>query len=135
MTLSTFKKARPNLTSGPGWLFNGWKGRKMGDDHIGVKINGVLYVKLEDARRLREGWDKADERIEAQAAEITRLRAEVATAQRDGIKKAAKIAAECYRQNGLLSKRGFPERYRAGLAAGAQAIVAAILAAAGEGKP
>lgn len=35
----------------------------MSDDHIGVKVNGVLYVKLEDARKLREGWDKADERI------------------------------------------------------------------------
>lgn len=48
----------------------------MSDDHIGIKVNGVLYVKLDDARKLREGWDKADERIEAQAAEITRLRAE-----------------------------------------------------------
>lgn len=35
----------------------------MSDDHIGVKINCVLYVRLEDARKLREGWDKADERI------------------------------------------------------------------------
>jgi hypothetical protein len=31
--------------------------------YIGVKVNGILYVKLEDARKLREGWDKADERI------------------------------------------------------------------------
>ena len=36
----------------------------MSDDHIGVKVNGVLYVKLEDARKLREGWDKADKHIE-----------------------------------------------------------------------
>lgn len=35
----------------------------MSDDHIGVKVNGVIYVKLEDARKLREGWDKADDRI------------------------------------------------------------------------
>ena len=49
----------------------------MSDDHIGVKVNGVLYVKLEDARKLRQGWDKADERIDKQAAEITRLRAKV----------------------------------------------------------
>lgn len=35
----------------------------MSDDHFGVKVNGVLYVRLEDARKLREGWDKADERI------------------------------------------------------------------------
>lgn len=50
----------------------------MSDDHIGVKVNGVLYVKLEDARKLREGWDKADERIEAQAAEIAALQKRVA---------------------------------------------------------
>ena len=50
----------------------------MSDDHIGVKVNGVLYVKLEDARKLREGWDKADERIEAQAAEMAALQARVA---------------------------------------------------------
>jgi hypothetical protein len=56
----------------------------MSDDHIGVKVNGVLYVKLEDARKLREGWDKADERIDKQAAEITRLRAALATARREG---------------------------------------------------
>ena len=36
----------------------------MSDDHIGVKVNGVLYVKLEDARKLREGWDEADKHIE-----------------------------------------------------------------------
>ena len=65
-------------------------------------------------------------------AEITRLRAELATARRDGMEEAAQIAEECYRQNGPLSQRGFPERYREGLAAGAQAIAAAIRAAAGE---
>jgi hypothetical protein len=32
----------------------------MSEDHIGVQINGVLYVKFEDAKKLREGWDKAD---------------------------------------------------------------------------
>jgi hypothetical protein len=144
MTLSTFKKARPNLTSGPGWLFNGWKGRKMGDDHIGVKINGVLYVKLEDARRLREGWDKADERIEAQAAEITRLRAELATARREGMEEAAKIAeGEVY----LERYRTWPwwKSYGTGNRSGnraaesdvvihCDAIAAAIRAAAGEMK-
>lgn len=40
----------------------------MSKDHIGVAINGVLYVKFEDAKKLREGWDKAD-------AEIEKLRA------------------------------------------------------------
>jgi hypothetical protein len=83
------------------------------------------------ARRAKE----KDTQIEAQAAEITRLRAELAAARREGMKEAAKIAEECYRQNGLLSQRGFPERYRAGLAAGAQAIAAAIHAAAKKVKP
>ena len=50
------------------------------------------------------------------------------------MEEAAKIAEECYSQNGPLSKRGFPERYRAGLAAGAQAIAAAIRAALEGGK-
>ena len=59
----------------------------------------------------------------------------VHAARREGMEEAAKIAEECYRQNGPLSQRGFPERYRAGLAAGAQAIAAAIRAAAEEVKP
>jgi hypothetical protein len=42
----------------------------MSEDHIAVAINGVLYVKFEDAKKLREGWDKAD-------AEIEKLRAAV----------------------------------------------------------
>ena len=78
----------------------------MGDDHIGVKINGVLYVKLEDARRLREGWDKADERIEAQAAEITRLRAELATARREGMEEAAQRLDELHKNHGYNSRTG-----------------------------
>jgi hypothetical protein len=41
----------------------------MSEDHIAVAINGVLYVKFEDAKKLREGWDKTD-------AEIEKLRAE-----------------------------------------------------------
>ena len=36
----------------------------MSEDHIGVQINGVLYVKFEDAKKLREGWDEADAEIE-----------------------------------------------------------------------
>ena len=82
------------------------------------------------ARRVKE----KDKQIETQAAEIARLRAELAAARRDGMEEAAQIAEECYRQNGPLSQRGFPERYRAGLAAGAQVIAAAIRAAAGEVK-
>ena len=45
----------------------------MSDDHIGVKVNGVLYVKLEDDRKLREGWDKADARIETLEAALRGL--------------------------------------------------------------
>jgi len=36
----------------------------MSEDHIGVQINGVLYVKFEAAKKLREGWDEADAKIE-----------------------------------------------------------------------
>jgi hypothetical protein len=42
----------------------------MSEDHIGVQINGVLYVKFEDAKKLREGWDKADDEIEKLRAAI-----------------------------------------------------------------
>lgn len=45
----------------------------MSDDHFGVKVNGVLYVRLEDARKLREGWDKADERIAELEAALWRI--------------------------------------------------------------
>lgn len=105
----------------------------MGDDHIGVKINGVLYVKLEDARRLREGWDKADERIEAQAAEITRLRAELATARREGMEEAAQIATEfeiVAHLHGPWSD--VPDECAV---QASREIAAAIRAAAKEGKP
>jgi predicted translin family RNA/ssDNA-binding protein len=46
----------------------------MSEDHIAVAINGVLYVKFEDAKKLREGWDKAD-------AEIEKLREALRTAK------------------------------------------------------
>jgi hypothetical protein len=42
--------------------------------YIGVKVNGILYVKLDDARRLREGWDKADERIAELEAALALLK-------------------------------------------------------------
>jgi len=58
----------------------------MSKDHIGVAINGVLYVKFEDAKKLREGWDKAD-------AEIEKLRAALQTARRDALKEAAQMAS------------------------------------------
>lgn len=46
--------------------------------------------------------------------------------------RCAGIADKCAHQNGPLSSRGFDERYRAGLEAGAQAIAAAIRAGKGE---
>ena len=61
----------------------------MSEDHIGVQINGVLYVKFEDAKKLREGWDKAD-------AEIEKLRAALQTARRDALEEAARVAEERY---------------------------------------
>lgn len=55
----------------------------MSEDHIGVQINGVLYVKFEDAKKLREGWDKAD-------AEIEKLRVTLQTTRRDALEEAAR---------------------------------------------
>jgi hypothetical protein len=46
----------------------------MSEDHIGVQINGVLYVKFEDAKKLREGWDKADAEIEKLRAALREIR-------------------------------------------------------------
>ncbi len=44
------------------------------------------------------------------------------------MKAAGEVARTCERQNGPLSKRGFPEDYRRGLESAGQAIAAAILA-------
>jgi len=55
----------------------------MSEDHIGVQINGVLYVKFEDAKKLREGWDKADaenEKLRAKADSIYSERNRLAVA-------------------------------------------------------
>jgi hypothetical protein len=46
----------------------------MSEDHIAVAINGVLYVKFEDAKKLREGWDKADAEIEKLLAALREIR-------------------------------------------------------------
>jgi hypothetical protein len=59
----------------------------MSEEHIGVQINGVLYVKLDDAKKLREGWDKAD-------AEIEKLRAALKTARRDALEEAEQAVAK-----------------------------------------
>ena len=45
----------------------------MSEDRIGVQINGVLYVKFEDAKKLREGWDKADREIEKLRAALSEM--------------------------------------------------------------
>jgi hypothetical protein len=53
------------------------------DDHIAVKISGVLYVKLEEAKKLRAELDRiARERDEARA-EIERLRGALQTIAAD----------------------------------------------------
>jgi hypothetical protein len=41
--------------------------KRMSEDHLAVKINGILYVKLEDAQKLRDALDKTE-------AENARLR-------------------------------------------------------------
>ena len=41
--------------------------------HVGVVVNGIVYVKLEDARKLREGWDEADKRIAELEKELLRM--------------------------------------------------------------
>ena len=118
----------------------------MNDDHIGVKVNGVLYVRLEDARRLREGWDKADEHIKAQAAEITRLRADLAAARREGMEEAARALIEKYQS--MVIRPNTPEAWRLSILQDLRAMAgekpnvitaadidaAAIRAAAGEDK-
>jgi hypothetical protein len=72
--------------------------------------------------------------IEAQAAEITRLRAELATARREGMEEAAKIAADfetvAYQHGNLPAND--PHECAAQTA---REIAASIRAAAGEGKP
>jgi hypothetical protein len=64
----------------------------MSEDHIGVQINGVLYVKFEDAKKLREGWDEAD-------AEIEKLREALQTARRDALEEAARCVLIYFNNN------------------------------------
>lgn len=61
----------------------------MSEGHIGVAINGVLYVKFKDAKKLRKGWDKAD-------AEVEKLRAALKQARRNALEEAALVAEERY---------------------------------------
>ena len=39
----------------------------------GISVGGELFVRLSDAAKLREGWDKADERIEELHTEVRTL--------------------------------------------------------------
>jgi len=59
----------------------------MSEDHIGAQINGVLYVKFDDAKKLREALDKAN-------AEIKYLRAALKTARRDALEEAEIAVSE-----------------------------------------
>ena len=82
---------------------------------------------------------EAADHIEAQAAEITRLRAEIATARREGMEEAAQIAESEPELPGLMpaefEKHSRETLARAACIATKRGIVAAIRAAAKEGKP
>ena len=85
-----------------------------------------------------------DSRLVEQEAEITRLRAELATARRKGMEEAAKIAAGSYPDESRYDPRSplygmdlNPDRseFGRGKEAGRKEAAAAILAAAKEVKP
>jgi hypothetical protein len=59
----------------------------MSEDHIGIQVDGILYVKFDDAKKLREALDKAD-------AEIKKLRAALKTARRDALEEAEIAVSE-----------------------------------------
>ena len=113
----------------------------MSDDLVARLMAVPVYDDIKEAADL---IDSQQDRIEAQAAEIIRLRAELATARRDGMEEAAKIAeGEVY----LERYRTWPwwKSYGTGNRSGnraaesdvvvhCDAIAAAIRAAAGEGK-
>jgi len=69
--------------------------------------------------------------------EIARLQAALASSEEARraeraavVRECAEIAYQCQRQNGPLAKKGFEEKYRAGLEAAGQAIASGILALA-----
>ena len=95
-----------------------------------------LVMRLRTSAVIDDVHDAAD-LIEAQAAEITRLRAALTTARREGMEQAAKIADSCAadwaksaKGKYINSKWDFQSRSEAG-----EEIAAAIRAAAKEGKP
>jgi hypothetical protein len=88
--------------------------------HHAITHNGETYIKLADAS-VTFGLYRKD--IAAKDAEIRRLRAELATARREGMEEAAQIADE-------YAQKTWREWEEAG-----EDIAAAIRAAAGEVKP
>jgi hypothetical protein len=100
--------------------------KTMNEDHIGVKINGVLYVKFEDAKKLREGWDKAD-------AEIEKLRKVLQTARRDALDEAARRLEELHRQHKYNPKTGDGSEHDTGYYRALAEGAAYIRALKGEG--
>jgi hypothetical protein len=80
-----------------------------------------------------EHLGKAADLLKAQAAEITRFRAELATARRDGMEEAAQIAAAF---EGVTHLHGpWSDVGHECAAQAAREITASIRAAAREGKP
>jgi len=53
----------------------------MSDDYVGVKIDGVLYVKLDDVKPLRKAFDAAQARIERLRAAWERYNAALELAE------------------------------------------------------
>ena len=81
---------------------------------------------------------KAADLLKSQAAEIARLRAALATARREGMEEAAKIAWDyAIRLDDMAELSRYPhvKREHEGRSWVAQSIAAAIRAAAKEGKP
>jgi hypothetical protein len=125
--------------SGLGWQFNGWKGRKMSEGFT-CRGCGNLFFQAPKcvacgAQKLYDSTVKMQgEQIKTQAEEITRLRAELATARREGMKDAAKWHE--VRSMELSGKAGLARNFRQLLRQSDfhMESAAAIRAAAGEGK-
>ncbi len=102
--------------------------------HLGGGDVEYRYVESKD------GWiaSYADAKaaLDAQAAEIARLRAELATARREGMDEAAKRLEELHRNHKYNPKTGEGREHDVGYYRAISEGVAHILyAAAGEGKP
>ena len=82
----------------------GWKGRKMSDDL--VKIARAAIAAAPGYGALKETSHVLADALEAQAAEITHFRAELATARREGMEEAAKRLEELHKNNGYNPQTG-----------------------------